>query len=163
VVPFLYSDFDSPSTQAPSFMALVRCRELLERTLNLLTRLYIHAHLHPPLDQSLYDFYENYSWNTPSPAPSPLPWFSRGPMVAIDACFLRFCEDPFLRQFVLRHCFFATLLRMHVAYAGAPDECFPSTNPPLPPWFLKHRAWEYCVVEIARELGLESIFSVRAY
>jgi hypothetical protein len=161
VIPFLFSDFDSPNSSAPSFMTLVRCRELLERTIALLSRLYMHAHLHPPLEKSLYDFYENSSWNSSSPGPSPSP--SCGSMNPIDSSFLRLCEDPFLRQFVMRHCFFNALLHMHIAYVGAPEECFPSTNPPLPQWLLKHRAWEYCIVEMAKELDVGYIFTTKTY
>jgi hypothetical protein len=123
-----------------------------------MTRLYFHSHLHSSIPSDVYDFYEHRAWNVES-APSSAPEKKQVPLQSVDASFLRLCEDPFLCHFVLRHCFFNALLRMHVAYADAPEECFPSTNPPLPQWLLRHRAWEYAIVEIAGEFGVESVFS----
>jgi hypothetical protein len=159
VISFLFSDQDSQSSSPPSLSTYIRCQELLERVFCLITRLYFHTHLHSGIPSDIYDFFEHRSWNQENP-PSVTPENKQVPLQSIDGAFLRLCEDPFLCHFVLRHCFFNTLLHMHIAFSNAPEECFPSTSPSLPPWLLRHRAWEYAVLEIARELGVESVFSL---
>jgi hypothetical protein len=182
--PGLFSFIDSDNIHntgdnSPSFATLVRCRELLERICILMTMLYLHSHIHPPPNSETYNFYESPDWpiqsfrSSSSLSSSSLPFVGdatssrtlnhhqihQEDKVVIDDAFLRMSEDPFLRNFILHHCFFNTLLRTHIAYVDAPQECFPSTNPPLPVWFLNHPMWKYCVYEIARELGVENIFS----
>ncbi|KAK2958403.1 putative Protein SCAI [Blattamonas nauphoetae] len=130
--------------QPMTHVRVLKCRELLDRMVGVLTTLFIHSRHHFCSQSFISSTLASLS--LPS-AVSPLP-----------LSILHLAEDPFVFQFIFNHSLFTAALRLHKSFREAPDECFPTINPVLPEWWGRMPLWGELVGTISNALGCEKVF-----